>query len=244
MRAGDWMARARGCSVEMAAMPDTHAPTPESHPITPSSSSSADAVCATAAERQAVLIILGAGLLAGRANTPGTDDVLGVAARSTIPLWIVPPRVTCPPCRILLGTEFSRASIRAGRIALHIVGPAAHVDLAHVTPERPRRATEPTGPSLPELVMLFDALDSAVGPLSHLPFGRVLLRGEPASALLACAVTRESEMLAVGSHGRYAGAPPKSLGRVAGQIVSAVMGGRTRCSLLLSGLLTGEYGGR
>lgn len=43
------------------------------------------------------------------------DSVLGAAERATTPLWIVPPGCAVPPRRILLGTDFSRASVRAGR---------------------------------------------------------------------------------------------------------------------------------
>jgi hypothetical protein len=116
------------------------------------------------------------------------------------------------------------------------------MDLAYVALESPCGSADPTGPGLPENLMLLDALDSALGPLSEMPFGRALLSGEPSAALLAQAAAWESHLLGVGSHGRYAGSPVESLGGVARQIVRAVAGGRTACSVLLSGALTGVDG--
>ncbi len=243
-----WIARARGCSVRWATILDGDGRRRQS-PTLPSSPSStgsvAGAVSARATECKADLIILGTG--PGRDHPPilDADTVLAVAAHSTVPVWIVPPHYAAPPHHILLGTDFSRASMRVGRIALGIAGPDAQLDVAHVAPDGSHSAAGQCGGSMvPEHAMLLDALDSALGPLSQVRFGRALLQGEPASALLACAVTGQSDVLAVGSHGRYGRAPTEPLGRVARQIVCAVASGRMGCSVLLSGAMTGGDGER
>jgi nucleotide-binding universal stress UspA family protein len=240
-RVGDWIARSRGCALECVALGDVPGTVPTHRAGGATLSFSVDAVVAAAAERSAIFMVLGADLLDGHAeNGPARDAAFAIAMRSPIPVWIVPPRVTQLPHRVLLGMDFSRASIRAARLAVGIAGSAAQVDVAHVTPEPvPRRGVDTPGPSVPELVMLFDALDAALAPLSERVFGRTLLRGEPGPALLECAAARGCDMIAVGSHGRYQRSPATALGRVARHILSAVADGRAQCSVLLSGVLTG-----
>ena len=117
---------------------------------------------------------------------------------------------TCGVRKILVGTDFSEASVRARDYALNLAAPGATMTFVHAhllpLPEWPEPPYVPdwmpAEPSVREQTLerlrLFAAPARAVG----LSVEVVLEEGLPADVILARAETLKPDLIALGTHGR------------------------------------------
>lgn len=148
------------------------------------------------------------------ARRPGAADTLvRITSTVDVPLMAVPRHQEVLPTRVLVATDFTRASIRAARIALSILGPRGHVTLLHVEPELRRDALPHSASrhrSARRITGLFGELrhelDEAARASSALHRRRtsivndtVLLRGDAAPTILEYAAEHLNDLLVLGT---------------------------------------------
>ena len=147
-------------------------------------------------------------------NRPGAAATLmKIVAAVDIPVLAVPSNQERLPTRLLVATDFSSACTRAARAALSVLGPRGHATLVHVQPETDgdalgqrglRRASgDGLARRFEELRQeLDDAARHSIVP-RHEPTSivndTVLLRGEPAPAILEYAATHRTDLIALGT---------------------------------------------
>lgn len=166
----------------------------------------AETIVASAAAREADLVLIG---LARRRFTDrllDSDTALAVARLATAPVLAVPPRVVALPSTVMLALDFGTASIRAAGAALDIMQTPGVMHLVYVHtdyepfPSEPDDAAETYAAGF---ASFFDALELELGQPAGVTFERVVLRrGDPASELLAYASANGIDMIAAGNHGK------------------------------------------
>lgn len=179
------------------------------------------AVLASFAELQAVpLLVAGIGRASVLDRLAGDESILRLARMIRTPLFAVAPGCAVPPGRIVIATDFSATSVRAGRLARALAAPDAELLLVHVT--------TPAGRVTPD-----SALRRQADALQTGFCGRVKaieLEGDAATELLALANSRRADAIAIGTHGEaplmLSGRPP--LGAVATRVVRCAS-----CSLII-----------
>ena len=152
-----------------------------------------------AAARGARFVVLGMGRHGLRARVTGRETVLQTLRLSSTPVLAVPPEGGVLPRCALVAVDFSRASVRAARLAAELLQPDGELMLVHVA----RGWSDARGGA--EIVReIEDAFTHLVEGL-RLPRGakvrRIVRAGAPADEILALAATVGADLVATGAHG-------------------------------------------
>jgi len=158
-------------------------------------------------ENDAALVVLGL-----RAHTTvqrifRQDVVLDVVRTSSVPVLGVIPTLERLPRRVLVATDFSRASGRAALAAAAVVGAEAEIVLAHVVPPVTHPPSEDAeGGRLVRELGIASAFEGLMRELSTSTTGvtwtPTVVEGDPCDVLLDLAARTGAELLAVGTHRR------------------------------------------
>jgi nucleotide-binding universal stress UspA family protein len=160
----------------------------------------------------------GAGLLVvgiGRARVidrlMGDESTLRLARMSKTPIFAVAPDRSVPARRLIVGVDFTQASVRAARLAVELAMPDADIVIAHV--ETPAERAWPES----SLRRVVDAVQT--GFCGNV-YGR-WLRGDPATELLALASGWGADAIAIGlqGHGQFNCGEPAGIGNVATRVI-------------------------
>jgi nucleotide-binding universal stress UspA family protein len=131
--------------------------------------------------------------------------------------------------------DFSCASIRAARAAIHVMRRPAVLHLVYVQPEDRGFSGEPiqADETYRDAVdALFETLDAALAAPPEISLRRVVLPvGNPASTLLAYATANGADLIVAGTHST-ATDQCATLGSVSTRLIRS-----TQCSVLVAGAL-------
>lgn len=182
-------------------------------------------------ENDAALVVLGLRAHSKLQRMFRRDVVLEVVRTSSVPVLGVVPSLQGLPRRVLVATDFSRASGRAALAAAAIVGAGAEIVLAHVTPPVMHPASEDAeGGQLVRELGVTSAFEGLMRELSNVTTGvhwtPTVLKGDPCEVLLELAARSDAELLAVGTH-RRTGVERFFLGSVTQELLRAAT-----CSVL------------
>lgn len=181
--------------------------------------------------RGSAFILAGLGEPGSVERAPSEDAVLQLLETSPVPVVAVPPRCTHLPSRCLVAMDFSEVSQRAAEAAIAFVDDGATVTLAHVAPEADFRAMGAEGLAAiyeQGVAGLFQKLAAELGLRASVRVETVLLKGEPAPALLGLATSGAYDLLACGTHG----AAPAGR-RFPGSVSTALLRG-AQCPVLVA----------
>ena len=98
----------------------------------------------TAQTKGSDLIVMGLNRHAAMSRAIGNDTVREVMTIGGVPVLAVRPQLTGLPARIVIAVDFSRASIRAARLARQIADDNCTMHLLFVESDSPRETTEST----------------------------------------------------------------------------------------------------
>jgi nucleotide-binding universal stress UspA family protein len=160
-------------------------------------------VARVAREAKACVIILGIGKHELVDRLLGEETALRTLRRAKAPVLAVPPGFDHLPKRVLIATDFSVASVLAGRSALGLFDTITNISLAHVEP-RPDSMTafsawlplyaEGVGPAL-------DRVRAELGIPASVVVDMVRLKGKGSRELLRFARTANIDLIVTGSRG-------------------------------------------
>lgn len=171
----------------------------------------------------------------GAKRLRAADMLVAIVNAVDVPILAVPRRQELLPNRILVATDFSRASTRAARTALSILSPRGNLTLLHVDgrtkPGSRRSSAEGVARHFEELRCELDEAARASIPLRRrttIVKDAVLLRGDdPAPAILEYAATHRHDLIAVGTR-RLPTGKSAPLGSVSTAVV-----GDAQCAVLV-----------
>lgn len=178
----------------------------------------------------------------GEGRRGAADTLVAIANAVDVPILAVPNHQELLPTRVLVATDFSSASTRAARIAVSVLGPRGHLSLLHVEPPIDYDAMghpEWRQQSEDGVTRLFDTLRRELDEAAHdsptlnrrrtsIVKNTVLVRGEPASAILEHAARHRNDLIVVGTR-RISAADTTPLGSVSMEVLRAA-----RCAVLLA----------
>lgn len=130
------------------------------------------------------------------------ETTLRVVRESPVPVLAVTPTLTDLPKRIAVAVDFSRASLRAARTAIGLLGPNASVFVVYVGPEMDR-AEEHEGAGVIHsqgIMAAFARLRRKLMVPTGVQIEAVMLKGNPGAELLSFAERADIDLIAVGSH--------------------------------------------
>lgn len=151
----------------------------------------------------ASLVVVGLGRHRVMDRLFGGETALRLVRLSGVPVLAASPGLTHAPHRIVVAVDFSETSLRAARLAIQLAAPEANVYLVHVAP---RDATgyywSGTAPSYRDDAgaALQKVRDQLIVP-DDISVQRIVLHGDPATELLAFALSVDADLIATGSHG-------------------------------------------
>jgi nucleotide-binding universal stress UspA family protein len=139
--------------------------------------------------------------------------ILKTANAVDAPVLVVPPHQDLLPTNVLVATDFSQSSKRAALAAISVIGPRGRLTLVHVEPARksdaPRGHAARRDASAQRVSQLLQELRREIDEearsrsstsRSHgIVKDTLLLRGEPASAILESAAQRKSDLIVLGT---------------------------------------------
>lgn len=170
--------------------------------------------------------------LIGLCHHPRIDRVIGdettlrVLRHATTPVLAVVESATALPHRIVVGIDFSRASVGAARAALAIAGSGASVTLVHVEQPGEGDAAEEGARVIHELGVAGALARLREYLISHSPAGRGVtvntdvVAGRPAQQLLETASAQGADLIAVASR-RHGAVERIMLGSVTDELTRA-----------------------
>lgn len=161
-------------------------------------------ISAAAGELRARLIIVGRGRHpAGIDRVFGGEAVLGIVKHGNSPVLAVAEKLTSPPRRVVIATDFSQFSLYAAQVAMTVVAPDAHVWLVHVGP-----VFDASVPFLRDRAQVYHTeTDAAVSafraalPLAGMKVESVLLSGRVADEVLVFSADHDADLIVTASHG-------------------------------------------
>ena len=131
------------------------------------------------------------------------STALAVVRQATVPVLAVTPGLSRAPRRIVVAIDFSRASLRAARVALGLLPDGGTLLLTHVTPDF-RRASETTeGWEIVYSQGIAAAMTRLQEELKAPPEVRiepVFIGGPVVDALVAFSSAAKADLIAVGTH--------------------------------------------
>jgi universal stress protein E len=154
------------------------------------------------------LIVMGLNRHAAMSRAIGNDTVREVMTIGGVPVLAVRPQLTGLPARVVIAVDFSRASIRAARLARQIVDDNCSMHLLFIESDSPRETTESTeGLQLIRNKGVDDAfrdLILALDPPAGMTIDTKVRRGKPVDEITRFCEEIEPDLVAVGSqHHRF-----------------------------------------
>jgi len=184
----------------------------------------------TAVERDAQLIALGLRQHSTLDRLFRDQTALRVMRLSPVAVLAVTPLLATVPRRILVGMDFSRASVRVARTAAQLLPTGGTLLVAHAQPDAGPASSETEGAHLiyaRGISASFARLRHDLGMPRDVHIEPVILHGPAAPELLSLADRSAADVIAVGSHRRPA------LDRVLLGSVTAAIARAARCSMLV-----------
>jgi len=180
-------------------------------------------------EIQARLLVVGRGRHSTFDRLVGGESVLRLLQLGDTPVLAVDERLTSPPRRVVIATDFSEFSLYAAQVAMSVVAPDASVWLVHVGP-----AFDESVPFLRDRGALYaqqtaTAFDElrALLPTGHLHIEAVFLTGSAPDQLMQFSTRHNADLVVSATHG-YGFMRRMLLGSVAASLVRAAP-----CSVLI-----------
>ncbi len=164
--------------------------------------SPADEIARAAHARNADLIVMGLRAHAFLDRVFRDETALTVMRRAGVPVLAVTPLLRQLPRRIVVGIDFSRASIVAARAAMGLLDEGGELLLTCVEPPietRPEEAKAYGGIYAEGLSGAFARLRQELVSRSDVTIDTIVLRGAAPSALLSLATRSDADLIAVGS---------------------------------------------
>jgi nucleotide-binding universal stress UspA family protein len=157
-----------------------------------------------ATARRAALIVVGLGQHEVIDRIFGSETALKVSRVSRVPVLAVPAQARAVPRRVVVGLDFSGASLKAARVALRLLPPGGELHLVHVIP-RGRLLIDPTTSDreYEEMVRHRSArFRSQLDVPPAVTIEQATCIGNTARALVDYANRHDADMIAAGSHGQ------------------------------------------
>ena len=182
-----------------------------------------------AEQRGAALLVMGIGRHNPLDRLFGTETTLATLRESTVPVLAVGAHFPIAPRHAVVGLDFSVASIEAARLALRFIGVSGRLTLVHVRPrfEHPSADWQSWdadyGRTLPPL---FEQVRAELHSAPTVAIETVIVRGDPAPALLAFAQQANVDLIAVGTQ-RHSFIERMMVGSVATRVLRTA-----RCAVL------------
>jgi nucleotide-binding universal stress UspA family protein len=189
-------------------------------------------ILAHARANDADLVVVGLRHHSATGRLLGTDTAGQVLAANMFAVLAVQPTLTGRPQRVVVGVDFTRASLRAAALARQIVAPGGRVRLVHVRREQGEPRLERDRAE--QLVAargadaLLEALTRTLRASTDAEVVSAVITGDPIDALLMACEQCDADLLAVGTQ-HYRLRDRVRLGSVA-----SALRRRTPCSLLLA----------
>ena len=164
-------------------------------------------VIRTAEETGVQLVVLGLRPHGVVQRVLGPETALHIIHGASVPVLAVANRLRWLPPRAVVAVDFSDSSARAAQTTMDLLGSGGSVVLAHVAPRTtipfaaPTSWEETLGGGLAERLHAFER---RLRVPSGMTVERVILRGDPASEIMALTERARAELIATGSHGRSA----------------------------------------
>ena len=165
-------------------------------------------VVEAAQTKRSDLIVMGLNRHAAVSRAMGNDSVREVMAIGGVPVLAVRPQLTGLPASVVIAVDFSRASVRAARLACQIAADNCSMHLLFIESDSPRETTESTeGLQLIQSKGVDDAFRDLIRALD-LPAGMTVdtkvRRGKPVEEITRFCEEIEPDLVAVGSqHHRF-----------------------------------------
>jgi nucleotide-binding universal stress UspA family protein len=184
-----------------------------------------------ARQRGSELIMVGLEEPDGHNRTATEDAALQVTRAADAPVLAVPAGCGVLPKRALVAMDFGPASQRSAQAALPLLAQGAKLTLAYVEPEVDFAALGKEGWAeihTHGVAGLFEKLRASLSVPGDVSVETVVLRGEPAAALLDHARRSDFDLIATGTQGETA------LDRhLTGSVSTALLRG-ARCAVLIA----------
>lgn len=200
-------------------------------PVTVRAGDAAEMIVQTATDHGDDLVVVGLRRHGMLDRVFRDETALNVMRRSPVPVLAVTPLLDALPRRVIVAVDFSRASVRAARLAAQVVARDGVLLLVHVQPEHRERDEATEGARLvyaQGLSSAFSRLRRDLGVPAGVTVEPVVLSGAPAAELLSLADRADASLIAIGSH-RRALADRVLLGSV-----TAAVARDARCSMLVT----------
>lgn len=165
--------------------------------------SPATVIARVADERDAQLIVLGLGRHDILERVFGDETAIAVARASRVPVLALPDVGMAGPRSAIVGIDFSETSVRAAKVALHLLGESGMLRLVYVVPKT-RTVLDDVIPREEEERYLRHRFTQLVGRLSvpsGVAVGEIILDGDAARELLRYAAETGADFVVAGSHG-------------------------------------------
>jgi nucleotide-binding universal stress UspA family protein len=156
-----------------------------------------------AERRQSDLIALGLQPHGALERFMKGTTALPVVMQSKTPVLAVTPSLSAAPRRIVVAVDFSRASLRAARVALGLLADGGTLILTHVMPDLGTRSevTEGWGIVYTQgIAGAFARLQEELNAPPQVKIDTVFIEGPVAEALLSFAGAAQADLIAVGAH--------------------------------------------
>lgn len=154
-------------------------------------------------DSRAELVVMGLHRHGKIARAVGDDTVHEVMNTSTVPVLALRPGLGGLPRRLIVAMDFSAASLRAARLARHLMDERGIMYLAHVRSGLPIDDSEQSeGMRTIEAAGIEAAFKRVVGDLAAAPgmtISCITLQGSPAEALKVLADGVQPDLVAIGS---------------------------------------------
>jgi nucleotide-binding universal stress UspA family protein len=164
--------------------------------------SPADEIARAAHARNADLIVMGLRAHAFLDRVFRDETALTVMRRAGAPVLAVTPLLSRLPRRIVVGIDFSRASIAAARAAMGLLDDDGELLLAYVAPPvetRPEESKAYGGIYAEGLAGAFTRFRQELVSRSDITIDTLVLRGATPAELLSLAARSDADVIAVGS---------------------------------------------
>jgi nucleotide-binding universal stress UspA family protein len=158
-------------------------------------------IARAAAERHASVIVIGTGRHGRLGRFLYGERALDVVRNAEGPVLVVPPTSTTPIERAVVAVDFSQASVRAAIEAMDMLNDGGHLVLVHV--EKAPHHFDERGLGVQEECerrtrTLFSCFLDALPSGTLVRLDTVILRGDPAGALLRYVEEHDVQLLACG----------------------------------------------
>ena len=160
-------------------------------------------IARVANEIAAQLVVVGIGRHEIADRIFGSETALKVARSSRVPVLAVPLALRSAPRRVVVGLDFSDASVQAAQSALHLLAGGGVLDLVHVVP-RERLVIDPwiSDREYADLVRhRFARARARLAVPPNVTVEQHMCTGDTAKELIAYAEREHADVIAAGSHG-------------------------------------------